>query len=451
MVAALTTEAPAPAGPPDPPDHHTPFLARLRRAGANPSPFRRRGLVALAMWGIAALALLAAVPYLYPRAAPFTERLAALGAMLFVIAAPGLWMGLGRRSFLVAGVLTLAIYGITGWTGAALHQGDLYVPAVFLGLAIFGLAGFNLVFVLEEVVYDAHRHLPARVKSKAWVAVPSLACAGLAAGIPYLVKQPWWVATVGSPLTALWLASLLCTALMAAWWLFALANHVESGPAIVRELHLFVTGILLAALTADSIPPLVAAESLIPGLVAYAALLATWVYVSYTTLQRTHFLLRGRNAAPWVSILLAASYAIVAQAQALKADSNETQAVQELFRLRMEFMVAGMGVGIAFYVGRSMWRGLRLLQRSGILTPRGKRVAGGAARVAEGLILTERKVGRATLGLYRALDEVLPGHVVTTPPTPPLPPAPPAPPKGWELDEGSHAVVRVADDEERGE
>jgi len=434
----LTPPEAQPAGQPPPHephgDIHSPFLARLRRAGANPAAFRHRSLFVWAALGIGALAVLVLLPYIDERAAPFTERLATLGALLFLFAAPALWMGLGKRSFLIAGTVVMALYGVTGWTGALLNQGDLFVAAGILGFAVFGLAGFNLVFVLEEVVYDAHRFLPQRLKTRAWVAVPTACVLLLALGLP------WLEARGGPHLTALWVASLSCSALLAAWWMFTAFNRIAAAPTILRELHLFVVGILLASLLADSIPYLVGAEALIPGLLAYAALLGTWVYVSYTTLQRTHFLLRGRNAAPWVAILLAATYAIVAHAQAIPA-TNETALVQELFQNRMEYMIGGIALGILFYVGRSVWRGLRLLGRSSALSPRGRAVADQAARVADGMLVTERRVGAATLGFYRALDDVLPGS--REGPGRPLGPKP-----AWELDEGTQTLVEVKDETE---
>ncbi|MFO1532273.1 MAG: hypothetical protein ABR562_01020 [Thermoplasmatota archaeon] len=417
-----------PAAPPG--DIHAPFLARLRRAGSNPAAFRHRSIFLWALLGMAALAVLVILPFLDRRAAPFTERLATLGALVFLFSAPALWLGLGKRAFLISTTVVLGLYGITGWTGAVFHRGDLFVVAVLLGFAVFGLAGFNLVFVLEEIVYDAHRFLPKRLKTRAWVALPSLAALALATGIP------WWRGHGGPQLEALWVASLSCTALMFAWWTFSLFNRLELAPAIVRELHLFVAGILLAAGLGDALPYLVSSEALVPGLVAYLALLGTWVYVSYTTLQRTHFLLRGRNAAPWVAILLAATYAIVAHAQSLSEVSGNTAAVQDLFAQRMQYMIVGMALGILFYVGRSVWRGLRLLGRSSALTPRGRAVADQAARVAEGMLVTERRVGEATLHLYRALDDALPGkHLAPTPPR-----------TAWELDEGSLALQRLRDE-----
>jgi hypothetical protein len=398
-------------------EEHTPFLARVRRFGHSPTAFRHRGIFPWAAAGIAFLSLLILLPYIEPRATPFTQRLATLSALVFLFAAPALWMGLGRRAFAIATPIVLGIYGVTGWTGAFFGGDDLLVVAVILGFAIFGLSGFNLVFVLEEMVYDAHRLLPKRFKTKAWLAVPTLALVALTFGLPRFGLE--------DSLRATWVASIACFALMVGWWIFSAFNDLDIGPTILRELHLFVASLLLIAALADSIPVLVAAEALIPGLIAYLALIGTWVYVSYTTLQRTHFLLRGRNAAPWIAILLAATYAIVAQAQALSAAANETQIVQELFQVRMEYMVAGVALGIGFYVGRSVWRGLRLISRSKDF----ERLPAEAAAVAQGMLGPERGVGHATFGLYRALDGALPGSRLKA--------------RGWELDEETQRVRRL--------
>jgi len=419
-------EAGAPAAPLG--DIHAPFLARLRRAGSNPLGFRARDILPWAATGLAILAALLVAPFLDARAAPFTERLATLGALVFLVAAPGLFLGLGKRAFLVSLTLVMGLYGLTGWAGLAFKVDDLAVVGVLLAFGIFGLSGFNLVFVLEEVVYDAHRLLPDRIRRAATL-VPTVAVAALAAGLPILTEHG------GLHLPALWTASLACTLLMASWWIFDLANRPAAAPLIVRELHLFVAGTLLACALADIVQYGVAAEGLIPPLIAYLALIGTWVYVSYTTLQRTHFLLRGRNAAPWAAILLGATYAIVAYGQADFLRSR-TAAVQSLFQQRMGFLIAGVWLGIAFYLARSVWRGTRLLSRLPSLSPRSQAVAQGAANVAGKVLLTERRVGEATLGLLRALDSALPGGSHAG--------------KGWELDADSLEMAPMEKDEREG-
>src|SRR5207244_4422543 len=112
------------------------------------------------------------LPFTAPRLAPLSQRAATLASLVFLVATPGLVMGMGRRAFLVATVLVLALYGLTAWGGIAFHLEDLFVVAVLMGFAVFSLAGFNLVFVLEEMVYDAHRLL--HLRSRAWLALPTL-------------------------------------------------------------------------------------------------------------------------------------------------------------------------------------------------------------------------------------------------------------------------------------
>jgi hypothetical protein len=171
-------------------------------------------------------------------------------------------------------------------------------------------------------------------------------------------------------------------------------------------MHLLILGALGACALADAIQYLQDASGLVPSIVAYLALLGTWVYVSYTTLQRTHFLLRGRNALPWVSILLSASFAIVAHAQGLFL-ARGSGAVEDLVGQRVTYMVIGVWTGIGFYAARAAWRllsGIARIREGPVRT-----VAKEGARVAGGVVATERLVEAATYRIYKGLDRVIPG------------------------------------------
>lgn len=399
-------------------DLQDPILARLRQAahriGASATPFRNRQIAPWAILGLVGLAILTVLPFAWPRSAAITERLLILGALVFLLAAPGLWMGLSRRALYISGILVLGLYGFTAFTTAALQDSplqDLYIVSVIVAFLVFALAGFEMVFVLEEVVYDAHRLFLGRRHRHA--ILPLALVTALAIGIPL------WMRHGGPELPATAIAAVATTVLLAGWWFVRSLNGLDPRHTVLRELHLFVAGILLAALLLDAIQYLQAASELIPSLVAYLVLLGTWVYVSYTTLQRAHLLVRGRNAAPWAAILLAASYAIVAHAQEQFFSSE--YAVEALVAQRLSYMIIGVWVGLAFYVARSVWRAFRLLGVSRSLTPRGRAMADQAARVAEGVLFTERIVGEATKDLYRALDRVLPGAPMA------------APKNGWEV------------------
>jgi hypothetical protein len=283
-----------------------------------------------------------------------------------------------------------------------------------MSFGIFALAGFNLVFVLEELVYDGHRLL--HLRSRAWLALPTLLALALALLIPTMERHG------GPHLPALWVASILVASGMLGWWAVRSVSPAEDDGLIVREMHLLILGALGATALADGIHYLQEASGLVPSLVAYLALLGTWVYVSYTTLQRTHFLLRGTNALPWVAILLSASFAIVAHAQALFVIKG-SGAVEDLVGKRVTFMVVGVWVGIAFYAARTGWRLLASLAvtRQGAV----RTVANRGARFAGGVLATERLVEKTTYRVYKGLDRVLPGSH-----------HPPAPPRGagWETE-----------------
>ncbi len=103
---------------------HAPFLRRLRLSGHDPAPFRGRRTKRVLLLGLVALAALALVPFLWPAWSFLTERLATLVALVFLIAAIGLWLGMGVRAFAVAAAIVLAIYGLTAWTTFAVELAE---------------------------------------------------------------------------------------------------------------------------------------------------------------------------------------------------------------------------------------------------------------------------------------------------------------------------------------
>jgi hypothetical protein len=391
---------------------HEPFLRRLRRAGRDPEPFRSRARTWLLL-GALALALLAFVPVLAPEWSTLTQRLATLLSLVFLLAAVGLWLGMRARAFAVAAVLVLGLYALTSWARLAFPLQDFFVVAVLVSFSVFALAGFNLVFVLEEVVYDAHVRI--HLAGRAWHAAPTATCVALAAALPA------WRHLGGPPLTALWVAAVAGALLLLAWWTVAWANALEDKVSlrVLRELHLFVLGALAATALADGVRVamgLLDLPALIPSLFAYLVLIGTWAYVSYTTLQRTHFLLRGDNWRPWVAILLGASFAVVAHSQVLVGRQG-AGAVADLVDARVAYLVAGVWVGIAFYAGRGLTRVVRHAQATGVLGRRGARIAQGAGKVAGGLLVPGRVLEGAAQAVFKGIDTVLPGQHVPPKPT----------------------------------
>jgi hypothetical protein len=382
---------------------HEPFLRRLRRAGRAPAAFASARARTWFYAGLAALLVLALAPLLHPGLSTVTERVATLLSLVFLMAAIGLWLGMRGRAFVVAGAFVLGLYALTFWTRLAYDLQDFFVLAVVVSFAVFALAGFNLVFVLEEVVYDAHVRI--HVKSRLWQLGPTLLCMALALALPL-----WSVYAQGPSMPALWTAAVAGALLLLFWWTVAWANGIRSA-AVLQELHLFVLGALAATLLADGFRALEAAtalHTLVPSLIAYLVLIGTWVYASYTTLQRTHFLLKGENWRPWVSILLGASFAILAHAQVLVARTG-VQAVADLTDLRVTWLVAGVWLGIAFYGARGLRRVFHFVEATGGLDRRSRSIAHGAERMAGGLAGTERVIEEAAVAVFRSLDTVLPG------------------------------------------
>jgi hypothetical protein len=379
---------------------HEPFLRRLRRAGRDPAAFRvGRGWF---LAGLVALAALALLPAVRPTLAGASERLATLLALVFLMAAVGLWLGMKGRAFAVAAVFVASLYLLTFWTRLAFPLEDFFVVAVLASFAVFALAGFNLVFVLEEVVFDAHRKM--HLVHRAWGLLPTALCVALT------VLLPAWRWLGGPSMTALWNAAWLCALLLLFWWTIVWAHRVQSDR-VLPELHLVVASVLAATALADAVRLLnqwQSLPSLVPSLLAYGILLITWVYASYTTLQRTHFLLPGDNWRPWLAILLGASFAILAHSHAL-VEREGARAVADLVDLRFTWLIAGVWLGIAFSVGRGLTRALQFVRDSGALGARALRVAGRAQRVTGSLAATERLLEGTAYLVFESIDHVLPG------------------------------------------
>ncbi len=398
-----------------------PFLRRLRHLGHDEEGFHAPKVQTWFKLGVATIAVLAILPFVTPQWSTLTERLATLASLVFLVAAVGLWLGLGKRSFVVASALVLFVYGLTSWTAFAFPLDDFFVVGLLAGFFVFALAGFNLVFVLEEVVYDIDVRL--HVRGRAWKAIPGLLAVGLAVGLPVLDWRG------GPEFPLLWSVAVAAAVLLAAWWFLVLVNRLD-GSTVLRELHLLAFGGILAAGIAESVPYLDWLHQfpgIVPSLAVYLLLIGSWVYASYTTLQRTHFLLRGDNAAPWVAILLGASLSVIAHAQVLFALQGQG-AVVDLADRRVGYLNLGIWLGLGFYALRSLARILAFLRDTRGLGARGRRVAGQASQIADTIQGgTERALTGAAEAVLRGLDHALPGRQ--------------APPRGdegrpgWELDE----------------
>lgn len=411
-------EAPPTASPPAPPRKHDPFLKRLRHLGHDETGFHAPQVQTWFKLGVAVIAVVAVLPFVTPQWSGASERLATLASLVFLVAAIGLWLGLGRRAFIVSGTLVLLVYAATSWTVFAFPLDDFFVVGLLVSFIVFALAGFNLVFLLEELVYDIDVRLHERGPN--WTILPLGVALSVAIGLPVLARQG------GPEFPLLWTSSLVACATLAGWWVATRLQRFD-GRVVRRELQLFAIGTLLASALADGVgylDRLHAVSSLAPSLLVYLVLIGTWVYASYSTLQRTHFLLRGDNAAPWVAILLGASLAVIAHAQTLFVQQGQA-AVVDFADGRVAYLNTGIWIGLGFYILRSAGRILSYLGQTGGLGDRSRRLAGQAARVADQLEGgTERVLAGAAQTVLRGIDHALPGRESKG-----------RTPQGWELDD----------------
>ena len=400
-----------------------PVFRRLREAGRDPRVFRRRDTRRWVWFAIAALGLTAALPVLWPASTAWVQRTTPVLSLFFFLSAIGWWLRMKQRSFSVAAAFVVLLYALTAWAPIAFDVDDFTAIALLSSFAVFVLAGFNLVFILEEVVFDAHREL--HLKHRAWSFVPTILVAALALALPM-----WPGSAIPAP--AVWIAAVVWSFVYLGWWLFAALTPVQEGP-VLRELHLLTFGTLAVTGIIDLTRLFGPQPGFVPSLLMYALLVGTWLYVSYTTLQRTHFLLRADNAVPWLCILLSASFALLQHAS-LHFRLEGAVAVTNLLSQRVAYLIAGVWLGLAFYVMQSLWRVLQAIRDDQRIDARGRILAGSLARVAETFMTTEQRLERMAARLYRGMDNLLPG--------PRMPPQP----HGWDLE--PEGIQRIEADSE---
>ncbi len=376
-----------------------PLLRALRQSGQEPAPFRRPGVRNWVLVTLAVLVLTTVLPIVWPATRPFFERTGPLLSLFFLVAAGGLWLGLGRRAFAASGAIVALFYVLTAWTPLAFDVDDFALVALLSSFGVFALAGFNLVFLLEEIVFDTHRLLDLRHPH--WRYVPLAVVCALAVGQPLL----WPPRDLPAP--AVWYASLVGVAILGGWWIVRAFNPLREGT-LLRELHLFTVGVLAIGAVTDAVGLLHEQRGILPSLLAYLLLVGTWIYVSYTTLQRTHFLLQSHDPGPWLCILLSASFALLNHAF-LHFRLEGTAGVNVLLDQRVAYLIFGLWVGVGFYVVRNGWRVLRHLRDDRRLSPGGRIAAGRLARLMEDILVTERRLEDAAGRVYRSVDRALPG------------------------------------------
>lgn len=338
---------------------------------------------------------------------------------------------MGNRSFAIAAALTGLVYAMTGIAPAQFGYEDFFVVALISSFLVFSLAGFNLVFILEEVVYDVQRLTP--LNDARYRFGPTVTVALLAWLLPLSPR-------VGLPaFPTVWIASVVSLVILAGWWFLRAFNPIREGP-VLKELHMLVASSILMTGLIDGIQLLGGQAGLINSLFAYLVLVGTWLYVSYTTLQRTHFLLQGTNAVPWLLILLSASFALVQHAF-LHFRAEEGLGVSVLLNQRLAYLVVGIMIGMAVYLAEASWRIFRRIRDDRRFTPTGRIIAGRFARVAETLFSAEKGVIQgAAYRVFAGIDVMLPGHQKA-------PQRPGMLHVGWELDQDSGRVTRLDEEE----
>ncbi len=400
-----------------------PFPQRLSRSG------RRFHEAGLGPWLGLVLALLVAttfVPVIWPASQEWFQRATPLLSMFFFLAAIGHWLRMRSRAFVVAGALTGLFYALTAWTPIAVGYEDFFIVALVSSFLIFALAGFNLIFVLEELVYDAQR--VAHFRHPAWRFGPTLLVLALAWLLPVVERM-------GPSFRTTWIVAVADLVLLGSWWFLRAFNPIKEGP-VLKELHLLVMSSLLMAALIDITGATVDAPRASYSFIPFFILVGTWLYVTYTTLQRTHFLLGGNNAVPWLLIMLSASFALV-QHSLLHFRVEGTLGVQVILTQRLAYLVAGLGIGMAVYVVEAVWRVLRSLRDERGLGPKARIVAGRFARLAENLFSVEKRLLQGTAyQVYAGMDRLLPGQHV----------APRH--RGWELDAETGKITPIGGDSE---
>src|SRR5204862_427159 len=128
------------------------------------------------------------------------------------------------------------LYAGTAWIPFGVGLRDIFVLALITSCLVFALAGFDMVFMIEEMVYDAHRHL--HVHGRLWHVIPSLLVLCIVLAIPAFAGQG------GPSLPALRFGAAASAVLLSLWWIARLARPMPD--MVLRELHIFVFAILMA-------------------------------------------------------------------------------------------------------------------------------------------------------------------------------------------------------------
>lgn len=372
-----------------------PVMRRIRVDRRATSPLRDPVQRNILLAGLVLLIILGSFPFLKVDWSVGAERVATIASLFFLLAAGGQAFGLGARSFLVSAVGVSLLYIFTAWTWFFFEFEDFFLIAVLVSFLVFVMAGFYLVLLLEDgVAWMQDRVSPDRPRGSL---VVFLIAAGLMGVLPTIGAYGIWLKWV-------WVTSVIGVVILGSWWIVHIKRRLHPDP-VMRDLDLLVLGSIAAVGLAELISRIREETHLLPGIVAYVSLLATWIYLSYVTVRRTQALLKHNDPGPWLSILFAAAFSIIAHAERrFRFDAD--YAADSLLGQRVLYLLIGIWLGVGFFATRASWTALKHVRDTKGLSPKGRKMARAAARVTEEILETEDRIDEAAGSLFRKIDDV---------------------------------------------
>ncbi|MGB1697332.1 MAG: hypothetical protein ACPHK8_02920 [Thermoplasmatota archaeon] len=377
-----------------------PVMRRIRADRRATSPLRDPLQRSILMAGLALLIALASLPFTQVQWSLPAERIATIASLFFLVAAGGQVFGLKGRSFIIAFFVVGALYGLTSLGQFVFEFEDFFVIAVLVSFLIFVMAGFYLTLLLEDgIAWVQDRVSPEEPQGSLVVFLLATILMGT---LPALGAFWIWFKW-------LWVTSLIGVVILGAWWAVHVKRNLHPDP-VMRDLDLLVAGTLAAVGLAEVVSRIREESHFVPSVLAYVALLGTWLYLSYVTVRRTQALLKHNDPGPWLSILFAAAFSIIAHAER-RFRIDVDYATDSLLGLRVAYLLAGIWIGIAFFAIRASWTTLQHVRDTAKLGTKGRKLARAAARVTEELLEAEQRIDDAAesffTGLDRGMDKVI--------------------------------------------
>jgi hypothetical protein len=370
-----------------------PVMRRIRADRRATSPLRDPAQRNFLMAGLLLLIVLGSFPFLKVDWSVGAERIATIASLFFLLAAGGQAFGLGARSFLVAAVGVSMLYILTAWTWFFFEFDDFFIIAVLVSFLVFVMAGFYLILLLEDgVAWLQDRVSPDQPRGSRVVFLLAVTLVGV---LPTIGVYWIWFKLI-------WVTSVIGVVILGSWWIVHVKRRLHPDP-VMRDLDLLVLGSISAVGLAELISRIREETHLLPGIVAYVSLLATWLYLSYVTVRRTQALLKHNDPGPWLSILFAAAFSIVAHAER-RFRFDVDYAADSLLGQRVIYLLTGIWLGVGFFATRASWTALQHVRDTKALSVKGRKVARAAARLTEELLETEEFLDATAGSLFRKMD-----------------------------------------------